>query len=1139
MKIREISEQTSTDKPVKSKLGQMMAPTPVPKSLTQEPGKDSYARDVAGLLPGVGTALDVKDIAGGDYSGAPYMALGLLPGGGLLKKGAKKLRKFLGKADDVADAAPRVTPPKAPEVTPPKAPEPRGEIDLKQEFKRIEAERVAKAEAEAAERAAEAAKKLDLEKAAEAERLKNIKLPRERPYPIETDKGFIRRLEKMGPEYAAKHRQEVQTLKAMQDLKAGSPANILKNIGGGALKYGGIGTGAALGYKYGPDVTDWALGKGIGTIQDIDTSNSNLPFPASSDTPVKPPDAAPDTSSNQNSTDTSDTPVKPPDNSDSGESPRSKRYGDQSRAPGKETSLTEKQEKYSKDQYIDWAAKYARIYDVPVSVVLHAMYKETGWMPNADSMRTARNPRSGATGVMQILPQYSKDYGINPNDLTNPEKNIQAGARMLAKHYNTFGDADAALAAYNWGPNSKQFKQWVQTRDVKLLPSETRKYIYGDPKKKDSVAYTDDPKIQLAALKPDGKLAAAATNVLSTLVGAGDAQATEKITPVQQSLPNDKLRPFNDRIANRMQELSPEFRKRLEVALEKYPGELRVTSANRTSKEQRRLRQDYETGKSNIPASAAVASHSGYAIDINRDDLNKFHKWLQAEKKAGNDYGLETGLEWKKQDPVHLQARGWQQIQQQEIAAKKDQEKNNQRDTQVARVEKPSKPAEKTKKKSTSKIDPITGASSAQAEPAVPAEVKPADKTPKAKTRTTTDALGRETTYTQNEKGQWVDPRGNIMPTPEKPGSRKDLSISDTGVEPSAADLEKTRKITGRSDPLIDPETGNPTTEKALRAKVEKQQRDRDASERSAGEQERKRVADLEKAQSDAAKSRADAEKPVDKLADKKAPAKVDKKDKQQRAPDAVAPAADVPAADTKAKTDVRKEFERAFATARAEKGPGESFTFTNPRTGKESTHTTNYRNEKTDKKSDSTKSDRKVDTTKSDSDVAVAPEVTPADNTIIDKLTKKDSWDTAKNTSKIDVEPDTEVPVDGPALPEVPVFGKAMLPNVWRDSSGKPVTSGTGEPIATGTSEPDDIEAAKAELQQQADAAKAKAQLQAISPDLSQPEPSSWKNIWDKGIENITGKKRMSKDELNTIRVPESINNELADILRLAGRKK
>jgi hypothetical protein len=30
-----------------------------------------------------------------------------------------------------------------------------------------------------------------------------------------------------------------------------------------------------------------------------------------------------------------------------------------------------------------------------------------------------------------------------------------------------------------------------------------------------------------------------------------------------------------------------------------------------------------------------------------------------------------------------------------------------------------------------------------------------------------------------------------------------------------------------------------------------------------------------------------------------------------------------------------------------------------------------------------------------------------------------------------------------------------------------------------------------------------------------------------------------MSHDELNTIRVPESINNELDDILRLAGRKK
>lgn len=1135
MKIREISEQ-APDKPVKSKLGQMMTPMPAPKSMTQEPGP--YARDVAELIPGVGTALDIKDVASGDYSGVPYAALGLLPGGGLLKKGAKKLKKFFGKADDIP-AAPKA--PKAPEAPPVKD---RGPLDLEKEFAKREADR-----------AAEAAKQIERDAAAAAERLRNIEIPKKKP--LESDKAFLQRLEKMGPEYAAKHRQEVATLKAMRDLAADSPKNIAKDYGLKALKYGTIGASAATGYKYAPELGKWVLDKGEKGLEDIDTSNANpLPFPYN-DAPA--PEAPPaETPGGEASVPNAPSDVPPPNNS---VRPGRKMFGDQSQAPIKQEPLSEKQEQYSKDQYIEWAAKYARMYDVPVSVVLHAMYKETGWMPNADSMRTARNPRSGATGIMQILPQYSKDYGIKPNDLTNPEKNIQAGARMLAKHYNTFGDADAALAAYNWGPNSKQFKQWVQTRDVKLLPAETRKYIYGDPKKKDSVAYTDDPKIQLAALKPDGKLAAVATDVLSTVVGAGPAQAadTPKAANTKQSAnrpsADSKLIPQNDKIANRLQQLDPEFRKRLETALAKYPGELRVSSANRLPAEQSRLYNAFVQGLSKIPASRELASHSGYAIDVDRKDLAKFHKWLQAEKKAGTDYGLETGLEWKGKDsdPVHLQARGWQQLRQQEIAAKKDQEKNKQRDTQVARVEKPARTPEKTKEKSVNKIDPITGASSAQAEPVIPAasipasqpkadkpaDDKPADKGSKTKTRTTVDALGKETTYTQNEKGQWVDPRGNVLPMPEKPGSRKDLDVSDRGVEPSAADLEKTRKITGRSDPLIDPETGNPTTEKALRAKVEKQQRDRDASERSAGEQERKRVADLEKAQSDAAKSRADAEKSVNKPDDKKAPAKVDKKDKQQRAPDAVAPAADVPTADTKAKTDVRKEFERAFAAARAEKGPGETFTFKNPSTGKESTHTTNYRNEKTDKKSDSTKLDRKVDTTKSDSDVAVAPDVIPVDSTILDKLTKKDSWDTAKNTSKIDVAPDSEVPVDGPALPEVPVFGKEILPNVWRDSSGKPATTGTGQPIGTGTSEPDDIEAAKAELQQQADAVKAKAQLQAISPDLSQPEPSSWKNIWDKGIENITGKKRMSRDELNTIRVPESINNELADILRLAGRKK
>lgn len=53
----------------------------------------------------------------------------------------------------------------------------------------------------------------------------------------------------------------------------------------------------------------------------------------------------------------------------------------------------------------------------------------------------------------------------------------------------------------------------------------------------------------------------------------------------------------------------------------------------------------------------------------------------------------------------------------------------------------------------------------------------------------------------------------------------------------------------------------------------------------------------------------------------------------------------------------------------------------------------------------------------------------------------------------------------------------------------------------------------------------------------IPQEEPEE-KSAWDKGIETITGKERLTPQKLNTVQVPESINTELNDILRLAGKK-
>jgi len=161
---------------------------------------------------------------------------------------------------------------------------------------------------------------------------------------------------------------------------------------------------------------------------------------------------------------------------------------------------------------------------VPLPVVLHALYKETGWMKNASSQVTARSP-AGALGVMQIMPNTAKYLGLKDKDIFNPEKNIDAGVRYLAQNLQQYQDPRVALAAYNAGPNSKRVKQFAATGDAKYLPKETRKYVSD---------YTDDTKIQLAKFYPKqkNKLDTVGTNILATTTASKSAQAAQPTDPV-------------------------------------------------------------------------------------------------------------------------------------------------------------------------------------------------------------------------------------------------------------------------------------------------------------------------------------------------------------------------------------------------------------------------------------------------------------------------------------------------------------------------------------------------------------------------------------------------------------------------------
>jgi soluble lytic murein transglycosylase-like protein len=61
----------------------------------------------------------------------------------------------------------------------------------------------------------------------------------------------------------------------------------------------------------------------------------------------------------------------------------------------------------------------------------------------------------GAIGLMQVMPQTGRRYGVRAQELRVPEKNIATGAQYLADLLRLFeGDVELALAGYNAGEHA-------------------------------------------------------------------------------------------------------------------------------------------------------------------------------------------------------------------------------------------------------------------------------------------------------------------------------------------------------------------------------------------------------------------------------------------------------------------------------------------------------------------------------------------------------------------------------------------------------------------------------------------------------------------------------------------------------------
>jgi soluble lytic murein transglycosylase-like protein len=97
-----------------------------------------------------------------------------------------------------------------------------------------------------------------------------------------------------------------------------------------------------------------------------------------------------------------------------------------------------------KGEYLEVAKAAARKHGVPEDLFLRLVQQESGWNVVAVSSK-------GATGLAQLMPETAEILGV---DISNPEANLDGGARYLRMMFDKFGTWDLALAAYNAGPGA-------------------------------------------------------------------------------------------------------------------------------------------------------------------------------------------------------------------------------------------------------------------------------------------------------------------------------------------------------------------------------------------------------------------------------------------------------------------------------------------------------------------------------------------------------------------------------------------------------------------------------------------------------------------------------------------------------------